>query len=402
MMGNGASVSPAGSIKNGRRPVTSKRTERDESVTQRLKCAVSGMKGWRPTMEDQHMLEFRLNVGAKKQELQCHSIFGVFDGHGGGYTSRYLKDNFVSVFCNRPELEEYAELENSGPESRSDGNGVQLLQDALTATFLKIDEDLMTMHEEKVAAAADAAKPQIIMAKKPTALSAMDRSGSTAVVVLLTPHYIICANAGDSRAVLRRHGRVVPLSFDHKPKNITEQQRVLSAGGFIKKKRVDGDLAVSRAFGDFCMKSNTSLPTMMQKVIVNPDFLVYPRDLSGDEFIILACDGIWDVATNEQCADFVQNLLSAGELDLGNICEEALDTCLEKNSRDNMTMMLVGLPALKADSSSRARLNNALWGHRTTRKCNELTNATDRAASAIATQLRSVGASTSKAAALAF
>jgi serine/threonine protein phosphatase PrpC len=397
-MGN-ASVAPQ------RRPVTSKWTERDECAAQKLKFAVSGMKGWRPTMEDQHLFSSRLSI-AQKITLQDHSIFAVFDGHGGGVTSKYLKDTFLSVFCKRPEMEEYADLSKSGPKSRSDSNGVQLLKDALSATFLEIDTDLMTLHNEQVERGKSAARANNetisssntdSSAKKPTPLSQFDRSGSTAVVVLLTPTHIVCANAGDSRAILRRYGCVLPLSFDHKPSNIVERRRIKDAGGFVKKKRVDGDLAVSRAFGDFCMKSNISLHPSQQKVIVDPDFLVYPRDLAGDEFIILACDGVWDVATNETCSDFVQNLLSEGEIDLGSICEEALDTCLERRSRDNMTMMLVGLPALKADMSSKARLNNALWGHRTTRQCKNLTNLTvgavEAARAVIETQVSNLGVS---------
>jgi serine/threonine protein phosphatase PrpC len=167
--------------------------------------------------------------------------------------------------------------------------------------------------------------------------------------------------------VLRRHGKVLPLSFDHKPSDIAERRRILLAGGAVKGKRVDGDLAVGRAFGDFSYKGDKELSIEKQRVTVMPDLIVYPRDTVGDEFIILACDGIWDVASNKQCTEFVQSLLSEGETDLGNICEEALDTCLDRNSRDNMTMMLIGLPALKANTSNSAVFNNVLWGHRSAR-----------------------------------
>lgn len=379
-MGN-ASVTPT-----QRRPVTRKWTERDECAAQNLKYAVSGMKGWRPTMEDQHLFSTSLLIAQTK--LHDHSVFAVFDGHGGGFTSQYLKDNFLSIFCNRHEMKEYVGMRKTGPESRSDTRGVTTLVEALTATFIEIDAALMVLHQEHVtlanegqSSAADikvevSTEDSSSSTKKNKILSPMDRSGSTAVVVLLTPTHILCANAGDSRALVRRHGRVLPLSFDHKPSNLVERRRIVKAGGFVKKRRVDGDLAVSRAFGDFCMKNHPSLPPNKQKVIANPEFLVYPRDHAGDEFIILACDGVWDVATNEKCADFVQHLLSEGELDLGNICEEAINVCLDRNSRDNMTMMLVGLPALKADRSSGARFNNALWGHRAVRQCLQITDAT--------------------------
>jgi hypothetical protein len=63
-------------------------------------------------------------------------------------------------------------------------------------------------------------------------------------------------------------------------------------------------------------------------------------------------------------------------VDLGNICQEALDPCLELKSRDNMTIMLIGLPALKGDFSSQARFHNALWGPRRTRQYHHFTSTT--------------------------
>ena len=177
----------------------------------------------------------------------------------------------------------------------------------------------------------------------------------------------MCANAGDSRAILRRNGKVLPLSFDHKPSNLPEKLRIVNAKGEVSGKRIDGDLAVSRALGDFVHKLNRDVSANEQKVVGTPDFTVYPRIHSADEFVVLACDGIWDVATNKECSDYIQYLLSSGETDLGTICEEALDTCLERNSRDNMTIAVVGLPAMKADRSSRAAVVNAFWGQRTMR-----------------------------------
>ena len=182
-----------------------------------------------------------------------------------------------------------------------------------------------------------------------------ERSGSTCVVVLVTPSHIICANAGDSRAVMRRNGKVLPLSFDHKPNDVPELERIDKAGGFVKSKRVDGDLAVSRGLGDFSYKNNENLPVEKQKVIPDPEFVIYPRNIEKDEFIVLACDGVWDVATNEECSNFVQDLLDQGESDLGLMCEEAIDICLSKNSRDNMTMGLITLKGAKMASESNTR-----------------------------------------------
>ena len=78
-------------------------------------------------------------------------------------------------------------------------------------------------------------------------------SGSTAVVAVVTSEYIIVANCGDSRAVLCRGGRAIPLSCDHKPDRPDELARIEAAGGrvvFVNGARVEGILAMSRAIGN--------------------------------------------------------------------------------------------------------------------------------------------------------
>ena len=100
----------------------------------------------------------------------------------------------------------------------------------------------------------------------PTDRHKADQSGCTAVCTLVTPKYIICANAGDSRSVLGTDGSAKPLSYDHKPNLELERKRIENAGGSVQWKRVDGDLAVSRAFGDFQYKTRPDLPPEEQKV----------------------------------------------------------------------------------------------------------------------------------------
>ena len=388
-MGNTASV---GGGQLGE-PVTTKQTERGCSTAQNIRYAVSGMQGLRNSMEDRHLLSDCLPIANGADSLTDHSVFAVFDGHGGDFTSNYLEKNFLRVLSNRPELAKYASLPRTGMKSRADVTGIQLLRQALIRTFIELDQELIPLQQErnrqilegKLTAPKIADETEI----KPTPENTLstnqvvERSGSTGVVVVLTTSHILCANTGDSRAVLRRNGKVLPLSFDHKPSDIAERRRITLAGGVVKGKRVDGDLAVSRAFGDFAYKQDKTLSIEKQRVAVLPDLIVYPRDAAGDEFIIIACDGIWDVASNKQCTEFVQSLLSEGETDLGNICEEALDTCLDRNSRDNMTMMLIGLPAMKADTSSSAVVNNVLWGHRSARSTRRLATLTTRACSSI-------------------
>ena len=84
--------------------------------------------------------------------------------------------------------------------------------------------------------------------------------GCTANVVLITPEHIWCANAGDCRAVLSRHGENVALSIDHKPDLPVERDRIIAAGCHVRSKRVNNKLGVSRAMGDFAYKKRMFKP----------------------------------------------------------------------------------------------------------------------------------------------
>jgi serine/threonine protein phosphatase PrpC len=124
-----------------------------------------------------------------------------------------------------------------------------LLGNALIKAYVALDHALRTHQEQQ-----------------PAGRHKADHSGCTAVCTLVTPKYIICANAGDSRSVMGTGGSTKPLSYDHKPNLEMERKRIETAGGCVQWKRVDGDLAVSRAFGDFQYKTRPDLPSQEQKV----------------------------------------------------------------------------------------------------------------------------------------
>ncbi len=84
-------------------------------------------------------------------------------------------------------------------------------------------------------------------------------TGATSCVVYSNDKQIFCANAGDSRAVLFTGSRVVALSEDHKPDNELELARIKKANHFVEDSRVDGNLALSRAIGDFQYKDQSNL-----------------------------------------------------------------------------------------------------------------------------------------------
>lgn len=180
------------------------------------------------------------------------------------------------------------------------------------------------------------------------------QAGATSVVVCIRGDKAYCANAGDSRAVFSRKGGVaVDMSVDHKPMNEEERRRITNAGGFVSEGRVNGSLALSRALGDFEYKRNKELSEKEQAVTAFPEIREFDLQ-DGDEFMILACDGIWDVMSSQECVSFVRERLIAGhksgdgaEFKVSRICEELCDRCLAPDTRgsglgcDNMSVVIV-------------------------------------------------------------
>lgn len=128
--------------------------------------------------------------------------------------------------------------------------------------------------------------------------------GCTACVTLIVGNKIYCANAGDSRCVVSQKKAAVPLSFDHKPSNMAEEDRIKKAGGHVSFDRVNGNLNLSRAFGDFVYKEGKELSVENQMVIPIPEINTHTIDNETD-FMIIACDGIWDCFTNENAVSYI-------------------------------------------------------------------------------------------------
>ena len=119
----------------------------------------------------------------------------------------------------------------------------------------------------------------------------------------MTKTEVICANAGDSRTVLAKNGIAVDLSVDHKPDDVNEMRRIQNAGGFVEDGRVNGMLALSRALGDFEYKNNPMFKAKDQVVSAFPDVKIVPIT-SDAQFVLLACDGIWDVKTSQEAITY--------------------------------------------------------------------------------------------------
>lgn len=147
-------------------------------------------------------------------------------------------------------------------------------------------------------------------------------SGCTAVVALIAGRELYVANAGDSRCIVCRGGKTVEMSFDHKPEDDIELARIRKAGGRVTLDgRVNGGLNLSRAIGDHGYKTNKELTPEEQMISALPDLKRHTLE-PNDEFMVLACDGIWNYMSNEEVIGFVKQRIDAGKLTLAQICEE--------------------------------------------------------------------------------
>ncbi|XP_058020617.1 protein phosphatase 1G isoform X2 [Ahaetulla prasina] len=177
-------------------------------------------------------------------------------------------------------------------------------------------------------------------------------SGTTAVVALIRGKQLIVANAGDSRCVVSEGGKAVDMSYDHKPEDEVESARIKNAGGKVTMDgRVNGGLNLSRAIGDHFYKRNKNLPPEEQMISALPDIKVLTINDDHD-FMVIACDGIWNVMSSQEVVDFVHSKITQksedGELrSLSSIVEELLDRCLAPDTSgdgtgcDNMTCIII-------------------------------------------------------------
>uniref|UniRef100_A0A3Q0RFY2 Protein phosphatase 1G n=1 Tax=Amphilophus citrinellus TaxID=61819 RepID=A0A3Q0RFY2_AMPCI len=176
-------------------------------------------------------------------------------------------------------------------------------------------------------------------------------SGTTAVVALIRGKQLIVANAGDSRCVVSERGKAVDMSYDHKPEDEVELARIKNAGGKVTMDgRVNGGLNLSRAIGDHFYKRNKSLPPEEQMISAMPDVKVLTLNEDHD-FMVIACDGIWNVLSSQEVVDFISERIkpdqSGKARPLSSIVEELLDHCLAPDTSgdgtgcDNMTCVII-------------------------------------------------------------
>ncbi|CAD7941637.1 unnamed protein product [Amoebophrya sp. A25] len=291
-----------------------------------LDYASSEMQGWRPAMEDAGCAQDLAH--AKLPCLQEWAFFGVFDGHGGAAVSKRISTELCNHFVEicRDSHEKAASV------SPSD------VKYALGEAFARMDLSL----------------------RRDSQSGEFDFVGSTGIVVVLNNKDLVCANVGDSRALLARAEKVVSLSEDHKPEMPSERKRIEKAGGSVSQigpcYRVDGwGLNLSRAFGDFHYKSRPDLEPWEQKVSAEPEIRTLALEHDKDSYLVLGCDGVFELLKNQDVIDFVCENTKGGHASLSSVVESLLDQCISPNllvtqgkGGDNVSAIVIRMPgALK-------------------------------------------------------
>lgn len=264
-------------------------------------------------MEDAHTVEIQI---ANNPPFETWSFFAVFDGHAGRRAAFHSAENLLQTILETDEFQKLA-VELSSNDHKMTDKCQQYVKEGMRTGFLQLDAAMDESNSDE-----------------------KERSGTTAICAIMTADNIFVANLGDSRGVLSRVDNDIFATEDHKPYHEKERERILKAGGSVMIQRVNGSLAVSRALGDYEYKSVPGLCPTEQLVSPEPDVYVLNRNKETDEFLILACDGIYDVLENDRLCELVRSRLQATE-DLKQATNQVLDVCLSMGSRDNMTMILV-------------------------------------------------------------
>jgi protein phosphatase 1G len=284
-------------------------------------------------------------------------IFGVFDGHGGKEVSHFVKNHFIQEFMNNQNTK-YENIPNS-----------------LIETFLKMDELMRSPKgkEEltelnKLSKAEDDEQDKknkknnekdfykYLDPKNAEDCDIANITGCTACVSVINEKNkrMYFANAGDSRAVICKNGIGYQMSHDHKPDSAKEKNRVYKSGGWVNEGRIMGNLNLSRSLGDFEYKQDKNLSPKDQMITAYPEINIEIID-DTCEFVIIACDGIWDCLTPQEACDYVRNNLydqktglPKNNVKISKIVEDMMDNAIAEDITnengigcDNMTCIVI-------------------------------------------------------------
>ncbi|KAF7837669.1 putative protein phosphatase 2C 13 [Senna tora] len=268
--------------------------------------------GPRGSMDDEHIQidDLASHLGFVFKSPIPSAFYAVFDGHGGPDAAYFIKRNAMRLFF------EDANLLQSYD---TDALFLKKLEDSHRNAFLRAD--LALADEETVSSSC----------------------GTTALTALVLGSHLLVANAGDCRAVLCRRGVAVELSQDHRPSYLPERMRVEELGGFIDDGYLNGCLSVTRALGDWDLKFPLGSASPL---IADPDVKQVALT-EDDEFLIIGCDGIWDVISSQDAVSFVRRGLRRHD-DPQLCARELVKEALRLNTSDNLTVIVICLSSIES------------------------------------------------------
>ena len=245
------------------------------------------------------------------------TFFAIYDGHGGSCCSDFLRDHLHTLIC-------HSECFLSN------------VQQAIYEGFAKAEEMFISS--------------QYKLAK--------DKSGSCALVAIIVNDRLYVANCGDSRAVMSmRDGKEwKDITVDHKPNEAHEKERIELNGGSVYQSQialhkdkimgpyrvVPGRLSVSRTIGDGGAKEEKK-----GVIIARPDVHEWNLKENDVDFVVMACDGVFDQMSSKEAVDCVWMVFNKGNEDVHDKCGKAVDLIMKgamaRKSLDNVTCIVIAL-----------------------------------------------------------
>ncbi|KAK9697929.1 hypothetical protein RND81_08G070400 [Saponaria officinalis] len=256
--------------------------------------------GGRNYMEDTHVCiaDLAQKFGQKLGSEEAVSFYGVFDGHGGKAAAQFVRDHLPKVIF-------------------EDADFPLELEKVVTRSFMETDAALA----------------------ESWSVGSSQSSGTTALTAMIFGRSLLVANAGDSRAVLSRRGVALEMSKDHRPFCRNERARVESLGGYVEDGYLNGQLAVTRALGDWHLEGMKHKDTNDGPLSAEPELKLITLS-KEDEFLIIGCDGIWDVFSNQNAVDFARRRLQSHN-DLKLCCKEIVEEAVKRGAMDNLTVVMI-------------------------------------------------------------
>ncbi|KAG1335522.1 putative protein phosphatase 2C 57 [Cocos nucifera] len=275
---------------------------REDYETEYIPILRSG--GWadigiRPSMEDAFVCcdNFMQDYGLKNFGEGPGAFYGVFDGHGGKHAADFACSNLLRFIG-------------------EDEDFPREIERVFASAFLQTDSTF-----------GEACSVNSALA-----------SGTTALAALVVGRSLVVANAGDCRAVLCRRGKAIEMSRDHKPACTKERKRIEASGGYVYDGYLNGQLNVSRAIGDWHMEGMKDQDGL-GPLSAEPE-VMRMKLTEEDEFLIMGCDGIWDVFRSQNAVDFARRKLQEHN-DPATCCKELVDEALKRKSSDNLAVVVV-------------------------------------------------------------